>query len=432
MSQDPKQVWRRAAVRLSGVGLVVGGAGLVASLWFGASPGMLVVLAALGSFAGLVGMGPLSAAIATRDVQIGASLLVGAVLLGSLLTLGAGAPGVLSTLGAMWAVQGAAWLAALATLFVAAAAAGRAPQAVGVLSAALGLGVLAVWAERARSGAMNFAWPLATDGEPLFWGLPAVRQAAELKLPVMMGAESAAGLVATASVVAGIAALASSELFEAKHRLRALADKLWAGAAALFAVALGVLFGSPVPHAERLIDAGLKARAAEWLSGQQLPPGLAEQGELLMRPGATAISVHLSAMGAEVVALLMAALLCAWAAWRARPRQAGAEVEARPEQASLSRGLVGRAVALMVLGWAWGLLVTWESSGAFGVFSRAEWVGFGVPLVVLGLHQAMLEQGTLGALARRITPVVALAFVSVALLWVWSHGAAPGVGVSLF
>ncbi|TXD32174.1 hypothetical protein FRC96_18700, partial [Lujinxingia vulgaris] len=133
MSQEPKQAWRRAAVRLSGLGLVVGGAGLVASLWFGASPGMLVVLAALGSFAGLVGMGPLAGAIATRDVQIGASLLVGAVILGSLLTLGAGAPGALSTLGAMWAVQGAAWLAALATLFVAAAAADRAPQAVSTL-----------------------------------------------------------------------------------------------------------------------------------------------------------------------------------------------------------------------------------------------------------------------------------------------------------
>ncbi|RVU48244.1 hypothetical protein EA187_02070 [Lujinxingia sediminis] len=432
MSQEPKLARRSGAFRLSAVGALVGGAGLVASLWFGASAGMLVALAALGSFAGLVGLGRLSAAIATRDVQIGASLLVGAVILGSLLTLGAGAPGRLSTLGAMWAVQGAAWLAALAMLFVAAAAAGRAPQAVGALSAALGLGVLGVWAERARSGAMNFAWPLATDGEPLFWGLPAVRQAAELKVPVMMGAESAAGLVATASVVAGIAALVSSELVEPTHRLRALADKLWAGAAALFAVALGMVFGTSVPHAERLIDAGLKGRAAEWLSAQQLPPGLAEQGELLVSPEATAISVHLSAMGAEVVALLMAALLCAWAAWRVRRGTGEVAPEGAAAQETWSRGLVGRAVALMVLGWAWGLLVTWESGGAFGVFTRAEWVGFGVPLVVLGLHQAMFEQGTLGALARRVTPVVALAFVSLALLWVWSHGAAPGVGVSLF
>ncbi|TXD39216.1 hypothetical protein FRC98_02110 [Lujinxingia vulgaris] len=434
MSQEPKQEWRRGALRLSVVGAVVGGAGLVASLWFGAAPGMLVMLAALGSFAGLVGLGPLSGAIATRDVQLGASLLAVAVILGSLLTLGAGAPGPLSTLGAMWTVQGAAWLASLAMLFVAAAAAGRAPQAVGALSAALGLGVLGVWAERARESAVSFAWPLAAGEEPLLWGLPSVRQAADLKVPVVMGAESAAGLVATAVVVAGIAALASSGLIDAKHRLRALAGKLWAGAAMLFAVAVGMVLGTPAPPAERLVDAGLKARAAEWLSGRQLPPGLSEQGEFLVEL-ASSPAVHLARMGAEVVALLIAALLCAWVSWRGGRGgdDRGSEVQAPGEQAeALSRGLVGRAVALMMLGWAWGLLVTWESSGAFGVFTRAEWVGFGVPLVVLGLQQAMYEQGTLGALARRITPVVALAFVSLALLWVWSHGAAPGVGARLF
>ncbi|RAL25457.1 hypothetical protein DL240_04395 [Lujinxingia litoralis] len=192
-----------------------------------------------------------------------------------------------------------------------------------------------------------------------------------------------------------------------------------------------MVMGARVDVARLLAEPRVRQSAQEWLSTRQLPVSFADQGQALADLGAVPAVVDAGAMGAEWIALLAGTLMCAWAAWGAmRPAPLSEEANAAGQE--LAHGLLGRAVALLALAWSWGLLVTWESTGAFGVFTRAEWAGLAAPLVVLGLHQAGADPGALGAPARRNAGWVALAFVSALLLWVWSHGAAPGVGVRPF